>query len=371
MATMSRELRTPLAAVLGRAELLQDQIYGPLNERQSAALRTVEQSGRHLLALINDILDYSRFEAGQIALDMAEVAVASVCRDSVRMVAPTALARQIRLTSTLDQLATTVQADGRRLQQILVNLLTNAVKFTPNGGEVGLEVRGDAARQLMIFAVRDTGIGIAEPDLGRLFQPFVQIDSRLSRQYEGTGLGLALVRRLAEAHGGSVSVASAPGQGSCFSVMLPWHPRPAEPAAPPEPAAPALPAPENQRHALILLVEDSETNIEVIADYLPAHGYELAVVRDGGEVLALARNTPPALILMDIQLPVMDGITATQQIRADPALRDIPIVALTALVMPGDRERCLEAGADEYLAKPISMRTLLATIERLLGRLAE
>jgi PAS domain S-box-containing protein len=373
MATMSHELRTPLAAVLGRAELLLDGVYGSLNERQSAAVRTVEQSGRSLLALINDILDYSKFEAGQIALDLAPTMVSSVCRDSVRAVAQSALHKHIVLTSTLDGAVTAIQADAKRLQQLLVNLLSNAIKFTPEGGEAGLEVRGDAEREQVTFTVWDTGIGIAETDLGRLFQPFTQLDSRLSRQYEGTGLGLALVRRLAEAHGGSVSVQSVPGHGSRFSITLPWVVTPPDLGAPlAVPAAPLArfdaPARDGAQAPTILLVEDRESNIALLQDALPSHGYAVEVARDGTEALALAREARPKLVLMDIQLPGMSGLEVTHQMRADEQLRHIPIVALTALVMPGDRERCLQAGADEYLAKPVAMRTLLDTIARLIER---
>jgi PAS domain S-box-containing protein len=371
MATMSHELRTPLAAVLGRAELLLDGIYGPLNERQSAAMRTVEQSGRSLLALINDILDYSRFEAGQIALDLAPTMVSSVCRDSVRAVAQSALHKHIVLTSTLDSAVMAIQADAKRLQQVLVNLLSNAIKFTPEGGEVGLEVRGDAEREQVTFTIWDTGIGIAAEDFPRLFQPFTQLDSRLSRQYEGTGLGLALVRRLIEAHGGSVAVESAPGQGSRFSATLLWAPGPAAlpgpPAAEPEPRAPAAGSQAREGRA-ILLVEDRESDIDVLHDLLTSQGYQLLVARDGNAGLALARERQPDLVLMDIQLPGMSGVAAIQALRGDERMRHIPIIALTALVMPGDRERCLQAGADEYLAKPASGPALLAAIARLIDR---
>jgi CheY-like chemotaxis protein/anti-sigma regulatory factor (Ser/Thr protein kinase) len=262
-------------------------------------------------------------------------------------------------------------ADQRRLQQILVNLLENAIKFTPKGGEVGLEVHGDLLHEQVTFTVWDTGIGIAEADLPQLFQPFTQLDSSLSRQYEGTGLGLALVRRLTEAHGGSVTVTSTPGSGSRFSITLPWHPdgldaaerteqiptlRPVVDRIERSKGANSSPAP------LILLVEDRESNIALLEDALPSYGYQVTVARDGHVALMRARETRPALILMDIQLPGLSGIDVIQQIRADAYLRQIPIIALTALVLPGDRERCLDAGADEYLAKPVSLRMLLATI---------
>jgi PAS domain S-box-containing protein len=371
MATMSHELRTPLAAVLGRSELLIEGVYESLNERQMVAMQTIAQSGKHLLTLINDILDYAKFESGQIALVLSETMVAKSCRDSVSLIGQAALAKQIALTVTLDAAVITIMADRRRLQQILVNLLENAIKFTPKGGEVGLEVHGDSAHEQAIFTVWDTGIGIAEADLPQLFQPFTQLDSGLSRQYEGTGLGLALVRRLTEAHNGSVTVTSTPKIGSRFSVTLPWHSSVAGAEQPTEPFPMLLPVVDRIERSkgassspapLILLVEDRESNIAVLEDALPPYGYQVVVARDGLVALMRARETRPALILMDIQLPGLSGIDVIQQIRADPHLRQIPIIALTALVLPGDRERCLDAGADEYLAKPVSLRMLLATI---------
>lgn len=215
----------------------------------------------------------------------------------------------------------------------------------------------------------DTGIGIAEADLTRLFQPFTQLDSRLNRAYEGTGLGLALVKRLAEAHGGRVSVESTPGQGSRFSVTLPWVGPEERAAEPPSLAAPVLPpAAPHEIEATILLVEDNASNVAIIRDMLETQGYRLAVAGSGSEGLTLVREVRPALVLMDIQLPGMSGIEVIRRMRADAQLRDLPIVALTALVMPGDRERCLEAGANAYLAKPVNAITLLETIAALLGR---
>ena len=215
----------------------------------------------------------------------------------------------------------------------------------------------------------DTGIGIAEADLTRLFQPFTQLDSRLNRAYEGTGLGLALVKRLAEAHGGRVSVESTPGQGSRFSVTLPWVGPEERAAEPPSLAAPVLPpAAPHEIEATILLIEDNASNVAVIRDMLETQGYRLAVAGSGSEGLTLVREVRPALVLMDIQLPGMSGIEVIRRMRADAQLRDLPIVALTALVMPGDRECCLEAGVNAYLAKPVNAITLLETIAALLGR---
>ncbi|NTU78106.1 MAG: response regulator [Chloroflexales bacterium] len=495
LATMSHELRTPLNAILGRAEALEEAIYGPVTAEQLTALHGITESGQHLLTLINDILDLSKIESGQLTLERNTLEVDLLCTMAMRMVAQVALAKRLTLTSNLDGQVQLLDGDERRLKQILVNLLSNAVKFTPAGGQVGLEVRGDPEQQTVTFTVWDTGIGIAAEDMPRLFQPFVQLDSSLSRQYTGTGLGLALVARLTQAHGGSVSITSTPAQGSRFSITLPWSPadpardraarsasidraapavgtalviedsataaaqvtrylrelgarvavhphgsgtvartialRPdviildillpdmdgwevlrqlkAEPQTAAIPvvvisvvydpergralgAAALLPKPIDRpglvavlravtggqreppvqtslvispcaRRPRILLADDNEATIAAIADYLRAKGYELIVARTGHEAVMQAQEARPDVILMDIQMPGMDGLEAIERVRAEAGLGQVPILAITALAMPGDRERCLAAGADEYLPKPIHLRTLLATIE--------
>jgi signal transduction histidine kinase len=241
--------------------------------------------------LINDILDLAKIEAGKAELDRNSVNVAAVCKSSLRLIQPTALQKRINVTATIDDAVTTIQADTRRLKQILVNLLANAVKFTPDGGAIGLEVLGDPVQQVVRFTIWDTGIGIAPEDRARLFQPFVQLDSRLVRENTGTGLGLALVYRMTEMHGGSVSVESAVGYGSRFTVTLPWHylAEVGQPGVPDQLSASGQPAPHRApivedslsaagqvRRSLgelgvaatILLVEDNEANSTTMADYL-------------------------------------------------------------------------------------------------------
>jgi len=370
LAGMSHELRTPLNAILSLAEMLSEEVQGPLNEKQARSVRMMEESGRHLLSLINDILDLAKVGAGKLDLRLGPVQVAEVCQASLRFVQETAHKRRLRLATSLDSRVTAIRADERRLKQILVNLLSNAVKFTPEGGELGLRVEADAERELVRFTVWDTGIGIEPEKMEKLFRPFVQLDSGLARQHEGTGLGLSLVSRLADLHGGSVSVESeGPGQGSRFTVSLPWNESEpeqeeavaAEKAADSEAQAPAA-------GTLILLAEDNETNIATMSDYLEAKGYRLVVARNGGEAVDRAREERPALILMDIQMPGMDGLEATRRIREDGGLQGVPIIALTALAMPGDRERCLAAGANEYMSKPVSLKGLVKHMEALLGR---
>jgi signal transduction histidine kinase/CheY-like chemotaxis protein len=394
LASMSHELRTPLNAILGMSEALLEQVYGELNEKQSKSLRSVEESGRHLLALINDILDLSKIGAGKMELDLGPVPVESACQSSLRIIKESAQKKQLKVSCSFDGAVTLIRADGRRLKQILVNLLNNSVKFTPEGGMIGLEVRGDAEHQMVRLTVWDTGIGISPQDLGRLFQPFVQLDGSLSRQYAGTGLGLALVYRMVEMHGGSVTVESEVGKGSRFTVSLPWREdegkanvwRPVKSAEQPSqemgreprlaPCAPiaslgTTPLGTTRNHArqadggpvTVLLAEDSETNINTVSEYLTIKGYQVVVARNGAEAIERARETRPAVIVMDIQMPGMDGLEATRRVRADADLNKIPIIAMTALTMPGDRERCLEAGANEYVGKPISLKDLVRMIE--------
>ena len=223
LASMSHELRTPLNSILGMTEALLDEIYGGVSDRQRKALGTIDSSGRHLLALINDILDLAKVESGQMTPVLETVDVLAACQSSVRLVQPTAEKKVITVSVVLDERVRTMVADGRRLKQILINLLSNAIKFTPNGGAVGLELKGDAPTPgFLQFIVWDTGVGIAEEAKPHLFQPFVQLDSSLARQYDGTGLGLALVQRMVVLHQGTVTVVSEPGHGSRFTVTLPW-----------------------------------------------------------------------------------------------------------------------------------------------------
>jgi signal transduction histidine kinase len=440
LAGISHELRTPLNTILSVSEALQEQIYGLLNEKQHKALGNIEESGRHLLALINDILDLSKIGAGKLELEIAPVSVEEICQASLRFINYIAQRKQLKVFSSIDSAVTARQAtrgdnpaersdkptfapfraDARQLKQILVNLLSNAVKFTPEGGAIGLEVAGNIEEGAVHFTVWDNGIGIASENLEHLFQPFVQLDSSIARKYPGTGLGLALVHRLVDLHGGGISVESEPGKGSRFTVSLPWQASdPTERAETVEPAGPSptgslngqitkLAAPNGaiaslnrkfeaassptdaavraaargdkpaerpfrafapfRERPLILLAEDNESNVRIVSDYLSAKRYRVVVARNGSEAIALARKERPGVILMDIQMPGMDGLEAMRRIRAAAGLSKIPIIALTALAMRGDREKCLAAGANDYMSKPISLKKLVEMIETQYGK---
>ena len=372
LAGMSHELRTPLTAILGLAESLQLKYPGPLTEKQLQYVQVIHQSGEHLLALINDVLDLAKVSAGRLEVQLGPVSVAEICQVAARLVSPQAGKKNISVSLTSDPAVTVLQADMRRLKQILVNLLGNAVKFTPEGGKVGLAVTGDEPRRRVNFTVWDSGIGIAAEDLPRLFQDFVQLDTRLARAYEGTGLGLALVRRLAELHGGQVKAESdGLGKGSRFTVSLPWDQ--VAPASdvlvglepPITPAMPVSGAAVAGDLPLILAVDDQPALLLAIQGILETNAYRVEAIEDSRIALARARALRPALMLVDIQMPHVDGLELIRQMRADAALATTPIIALTALAMPSDRERCLDAGANDYLSKPVNLKEFISAVQRL------
>lgn len=374
LANMSHELRTPLNAILGKAEILLEGIHGELTEKQQASVKVISDSGTHLLELINDILDIAKIEAGKIQLDVQKVSLVNVCESSLQFVRQMAHKKDIRLQANIDPSIKTCLSDERRLKQILINLLSNAVKFTPVGGEVGLNVLNDLERDAIQFQVWDTGIGIATEVMDQLFKPFVQLDSSLARSHEGTGLGLSLVYRLTDMHGGSVSLESEVGVGSCFTVTLPQNPlvdfeqlQALAKSHSQQQSMQQLNKYPPGQEPLILLVEDNETNIETVLEYLPIWGYRFTVTHSGTEAIQRAYEERPDIILMDIQIPEMDGLTVIRQLRREKIFENTPIVALTALAMHGDRQRCLEAGANEYISKPIQLRKLVTIINDLLN----
>ncbi len=337
-------------------------------------MHTIGDSGHHLLELINDVLDLAKIEAEKFTLKLNTISVNEVCQASLRMIKEMAYKKQILVSTSLYYAVDTIQADELRLKQILINLLSNAVKFTPEGGSIKLVVNGDVEHGVVDFSVQDTGIGIAEDDIKNLFEPFVQLDASLNRAQEGTGLGLSLVYRFTEMHGGSISVESEVGQGSCFTVSLPWQQKNLEKLPSTEELqmeSEPKQAPVECRHpaAVILLVDDQDTAVEVLHDYLTMRGYQVLVGRDGIEGVEQTRAKHPDLILMDIQMPVMNGLDAIQKIRADTDIAAIPIIALTALAMPGDKEHGLEAGANDYLSKPVNMKKLVNTIDGILDNI--
>ncbi|MCO5169271.1 MAG: HAMP domain-containing protein [Planctomycetes bacterium] len=412
LANMSHELRTPLNSLLILARMLAEDESGALDEKQVEYARTIYSSGADLLALINEILDLSKIEAGKMTVEPRPVPLAELRAYVERTFSELAEAKGLSLSVTVDPGApTTITTDRQRLQQILKNLLSNAVKFTARGRvslTIGRVRRGhrfsnpalDQAPGVVAFDVLDTGIGIPPEKQALIFEAFQQADASTSRTYGGTGLGLTISREIARLLGGELAVESTPGAGSTFTVYLPLQPgdlpdgegapaagdgapRAVEdggaPAAPGDGAAPVTSSAggdgdvDRRLEGRVLLVDDDARNLFAVTSLLERHGLEVVTAETARDALAtLDRDREIDLVLMDIMLPGMDGYQATREIRRRPGLSDLPVVALTAKAMPEDRERCFEAGCTDFLAKPVDVHRLLdvlaARLDRVDGR---
>ncbi|MFM8320793.1 MAG: response regulator, partial [Chloroflexota bacterium] len=506
LSSMSHELHTPLTGILGLAEALRYTLPGSLNETQANAVMNIENSGRGLLDLINNLLDISRIEAGKLNVQMDPLALDEICQSSLNAVRSMAMKKKQTVQYSIEPVNLQVMGEARRLKQALVNLLSNAVKYSPENSQLGLQVSLDADSQIANLTVWDHGTGIAPQDMGRLFQPFVQLDGSLTRRTGGTGLGLALVQKLVDLHGGSVHVESTAGEGSRFTVSLPALRQAAASLSAPGTAGQATGAPsasaqaacrclvseENPteaerlvhfltvlgieaglqpagadlveqaartqpdlvfvgihlpddgqaqqtlaalkanlathaipvvvtsledgqanvsllgaagglqahfslpdlRHVLervfsekaeskpaaeepaagaglaagqratVMYVDDNEINRVVMGEFLRSQGFVVITLESGYDFLLRAPQIQPDIVLMDIQMPGMDGLETMRRLRGhtDSRLASAPVIAITALETPGDRERCLAAGANEYLSKPIRMQELSALI---------
>jgi PAS domain S-box-containing protein len=366
LATMSHEIRTPLNAVLGLNGLMLD---SPLNAEQRRWAELIGRSGESLLTVINDILEFSRLEAGKLSLEIADFSVDEAVHDVVEMLGPHAQAKGVALQVEGGPLPP-VRGDAGRLRQVLFNLVGNAVKFTEQGQvQVALahEARDDG-RVAVHVAVRDTGPGIAEAHRALLFERFSQADSSISRRHGGTGLGLAISHEIVVLMGGRIEVRSVPGEGSTFTVHLVLERGRAAPRG--EPPAPPVSRAPRARALRILVVEDNAVNQVFARSLLAALGHHADIVGDGAEAVRQVQQAPFDLVLMDMQMPRMDGLEATRAIRtlSGPAAH-IPVVAMTANVMLEDREACAAAGMDGFVAKPIGRAELQATIDATLARL--
>jgi signal transduction histidine kinase len=383
LANMSHELRTPLNAIIGFSEVLKDGLMGEMTDQQRGFIGDIFNSGNHLLSLINDILDLSKVEAGSMMLDLESVQVSSLFENSLSIIREKAAAGHIRLDMDAAEALGSFQADARKVKQITYNLLSNAVKFTIEGGEVILRA-GRVARaevgqlsgswagrtfpladnefaEFLKISVTDSGIGISPEGLEHLFKPFSQIDSGLARQFEGTGLGLMLVKLLAELHGGAVAVESEVGKGSCFTVWLPLR-------APEEgvltsvkgPATPFIEASAGSRTALV--VEDDFKSADLIRVQLEAEGFKVLHAASAEAALALAVQQPLSLITLDIMLPNMDGWEFLSRLRQMPALTRIPVVVISIVA---DRKKGLALGAAAVMQKPLSRQELYESLVQL------
>ena len=366
LATMSHEIRTPMNGVLGMLRLMSD---GPLNERQQQQVRVMRSSSEILLGILNDILDYSRVESGEIEVDNAVFDLHELVEDIVVLMQGRAREKDLALDLTIDEgVPAAVTGDRQKLSQVLLNLLGNGIKFTDRGS-VTLALSSGPDPDNVCLSVEDTGPGIAEPDVAHLFEPFYQAaSSRRRGQQTGTGLGLAISKRLVTAMGGLIALETEPGSGSCFSVTLPL-PQSEAAAQPPVEAVPHwVTGPD--RALSVLIVEDNVVNAMVVEAFVARMGHEPLVAPTAEEGLELLEDRTFDLVLMDISLPGIDGIEATQRIRAhtDPAIRSLPVIAMSAHVFDSEVAQHLQSGMDAFIGKPIAPDGLAETIARVFGR---
>lgn len=366
LANMSHELRTPMNGFLGMIELVLD---SSLSGEQREQLVTAQRSAQALLSILNDILDLSKIESGRMVLEAEAFALRPLITDCARPHQVKAQQHGVELHLDIAELAPAgFVGDALRIRQILNNLLSNAVKFTSKGTislRVWPETGADPSRTYLCFAVRDSGAGIPADKLPCIFDKFTQADGSISRRFGGSGLGLAITKHLVSLFDGTLSVSSQVGVGSEFLVRLPL-------AAADTPAAVTddgskVSVLQSTTNALILVVEDNIVNQKVIKGLLARKGYRFETASDGSQAIAMLDHYEFDAVLMDVQMPIMDGLEATRRIRAMDKWRELPIIAMTAHAMSGDRERCLAAGMDAYLSKPVNSAELFRVVESFLG----
>lgn len=368
LANMSHELRTPLNAIIGFSEILKDGIQGDLLPNQRESVEDIYLSGQHLLSLINDILDLSKVESGKMEFEPEIVDIPTIVRQSLTIVRDRAHAHNIHLSSSIDPSLVKCRGDLRKLKQILYNLLSNAVKFTPDGGMVTVEVKKRSVQDLtdpffsnepewIEWSVTDTGIGIPKDKQGALFQPFTQMDGSLSRRYEGTGLGLALVKGLANLHGGTVGLESDPGKGSRFTVWIPYRTSEAD-----EESQEILPSTEKRPTRSAILVGSEISAATMLENYLKEEGFSLVVAYDAEKGLDLARRRRPDLILLDWDNAVNEIWQFWEEVKKDEALRNLPVVLLS---IDPQSNLGMSLGVSKVLSKPVDPAVLHSILEEM------
>ncbi len=370
LANMSHEIRTPMNGILGMAYLMRREGITP---RQAEHLTTIDISVQHLLHVINDILDISKIEAGKLVLEVVPVSLDSLLANVRSMLSVRARAKNVRLLFESEHLPDNLMGDPTRLQQALLNYANNALKFTEKGAVTlrCVKLHEDAASVLLRFEVKDTGIGIAPEESSRLFEAFEQADNSTTRKYGGTGLGLAITMRLAQLMNGEVGVESTPGVGSTFWFTAQLQKSERKHEADPEHAAISnAEATIRQRHSgcRILIVDDEPINREVAKMFLEDSGLVIDTADDGEMAVTMARDNPYAAVLMDMQMPNLDGLEATRQMRTIPGYGAVSIIAMTANVFAEDKARCFDAGMDAFLTKPFEPRRLFETLLHALGQ---
>ena len=360
LANMSHELRTPLNAIIGFSEVLMEKMFGELNERQEEYLNDIFTSGKHLLNLINDILDLSKIEAGKMELEPAALNLRKLLEGTLVVVKERALTHGINLSLDMSDDIDTLIADDRKVKQIVFNLLSNAVKFTPDKGKVGIKARQDDGA--VEIAVWDTGMGIAQEDQQRVFEEFQQVGETLTNKPEGTGLGLALTKRLVELHGGSIRLESTPGEGSIFTFTLPMTGEGQRPARTAEQETTVAERVEQAASTspLVLVIEDDPKAVDLLRIYLSEAGYAVETAKDGEEGLDKAKRLSPNAVILDVLLPKVDGWDFLSQMKADATTKDIPVIIVSIVDQKG---KGFALGAAEYLVKPIKKESLLRALD--------
>ncbi|MEW6297150.1 MAG: ATP-binding protein [Thermodesulfobacteriota bacterium] len=358
LASMSHELRTPLNAIIGFSEVLVDRLFGDLGAKQEEYLNNILDSGRHLLSLINDILDLSKVEAGRMELELGSFSLPEALENGLTMVRERASRHGITLSLDMDKAIGVIEADERKVKQVVFNLLSNAVKFTPDGGQVGIKAGVEDGR--VRITVWDTGIGIAPKDQEKIFEEFRQVGGMDGQKREGTGLGLALARKFVELHGGRIWVESKVGRGSRFTFTLPARivPQPETTLAPAE-----YPVVGPKRDGpLVLVVEDDPRAAELLRLYLEEAGCGVAIARNGEEGLDKARQLHPALVTLDLLLPQVDGWDLLVRLKEESETREIPVVIVSIV---DQRGKGFALGAADYLVKPVSREGLMNALRRI------
>ena len=366
LATMSHEIRTPMNGVLGMVNLLR---RSALNEKQRHYLDNIQSSGEHLLAIIDDILDFSKIEAGKIQLASDDFSLGELVHDAWSLMGERLHAKGLESKTDCNRLGLILRGDKTRLKQALVNYLGNAVKFTDTGSiTLACRIENETDTDCLLrFEVRDTGIGMTEEQQARIFNAFEQADGSTSRKYKGTGLGLTITQRIVQLMGGETGVTSSPGAGSTFWLTCRLGKGRAKPSARVTETAEAILRRE-YRGRKVLVVEDEPLNREVIGDMLEELGLVVDAAINGNEALIKVRQAHYDIVLMDMQMPELDGLDATRKLRAMPDGQDLAIIALTANAFDDDRERCLAAGMNDFIAKPFKPEKVFGKLVRWLGK---
>ena len=371
LATMSHELRTPLNAILSCTEALREGAYGLLDVEQLDAVQTIRESGKHLLCLITDILDISKIEAGRLELSTSTFGVQAICDSVTEMMRSAAQEKGVDIITVNHTDVSTLKGDPLRVKQILLNLLGNAIKFTPEYSEVGLTVDSDPVSNTIRFQVWDSGPGIDASHSSAIFKPFVQAEGSYSRSKPGTGLGLAIARDLARLHDGDLILESFDQPGAVFHLTLPiGKPVEAETFDFRATGAWAVEldddaSPQDKEIERVLIAEDTDSNFQYLHDLLVSLGYSVDRAHDGQEAIDLCRDSQPDLVLMDIDMPHVNGLDAIRLLRSEADTADIPIIAVTAMAGIADERACLAAGANAYLAKPYPLRDLMMMMQEI------